>query len=159
MKVSPNFSLQECTASDTAMRKGFKEQYNPSQEIIENIKKLALCILEPIREEFGSFSPTCVYRCERVNKAVKGSIYSYHLKGMACDETFKDNKKVFLWILKHLKFTELIWEYGNMNQPLWIHVAYDPNNLCQAVKVISKSGCKNYYETELYKKHKKEGLV
>ena len=134
LTLSPNFSLNEFTNSETAKRdfEKYKEQFNPPQEIIENLKFGAVNIAEAIRKEWGTFSPTCAYRCPKLNTAVGGSKTSMHVTGEAMDETFiKDgvniSNKVFWWLVanKHkIPFTELIWEKGTDENPQWLHIGW-----------------------------------
>ena len=53
MQLSKNFTLAELTKSQTAERKGINN--TPNSEAIENLKMLADNILQPVRDEFGSF--------------------------------------------------------------------------------------------------------
>jgi hypothetical protein len=166
MKLSTNFSLSEFTASETAMKYEFAEQYNPPLEVISNLKKLAENLAEPIRAKFGSFSPTVAYRCERLNNAVKGAKKSEHLQGKAFDETFiKDgvniSGEVFKWLLKSgLQWSKLIWEFGDENNPRWLHIGYDETNLNNEVLIAKKNTFGktiyiNYKGSDLETKHKK----
>ena len=50
MKLSPNFSLKEMTASQTAIRKGINN--NPSEDHMNALKALCENVLQPIREYF-----------------------------------------------------------------------------------------------------------
>ena len=132
--LSKNFSLNEFTNSETAKKdfEKYKEQFNPPQNIIDNLKFGAVNIAEAIRKEWGTFSPTCAYRCPKLNQAVGGSKSSMHLTGEAFDETFIKNgvnisNKVFWWLLanKHkIPFTELIWEKGTDENPAWLHIGW-----------------------------------
>lgn len=163
MNLSQNFTLQELTASQTAMVNGYTEQYTPSQEVIANLKLLAVNVLEPLRSKFGSFSPTVAYRCQRVNKKVGGALNSEHLKGCAIDETFiKDGKnicnEVANWIIKEsgLKWSKLIlempFESGGKINYRWLHIGYDTDNLHNEILIAkqrknSKGKLETYYET------------
>jgi hypothetical protein len=51
MQLSTNLSLAEVTRSETAKRRGISNM--PTPEHIENFKKLAANIFQPIREHFG----------------------------------------------------------------------------------------------------------
>jgi hypothetical protein len=166
MKLTTNFSLSEFTASETAMKNGFAEQYQPTKEIVDNLRKLAQHLAEPIRAKFGSFSPTVAYRCERLNNAVKGAKKSEHLQGKAFDETFiKDgvniSGEVFKWLLKSgLQWSKLIWEFGDENNPRWLHIGYDETNLNNEVLIAKKNTFGktiyiNYKGSDLETKHKK----
>lgn len=164
MDLSENFTLAELTKSETAMKNNFSEQYKPSQEVIDNLKLLAVNVMEKITTKFGSFSPTVAYRCKRVNDKVGGAKNSEHLYGQAFDETFDDSKEVFFWVIKNLKFSKMIWEFGDVNQPRWLHIGYDTKNLNNTVLVSSKNALgktvyTNYFQSSFYKKHKELGLI
>ena len=78
------FSLDELTRSETALCKGIDN--TPSAEAVRNLELLTKCVLDLVREEWGS--PIIVnsgYRSEELNKAVGGAKSSYHLQGMAAD--------------------------------------------------------------------------
>lgn len=133
MKISDNFTLSELTNSETAKRNNILEQFSPPVEIIENLKYGAVNILEAIRKQFGGFSPTCGYRCSKLNNSLpNASKTSMHLTGEAIDETFiVDGKnisnKVFWWLVankKTIPFTELIWEKGTDDNPQWLHIGW-----------------------------------
>ena len=121
MKLSKNFSLAELTRSTTATKQNIKEQFIPPSNIVENLSQLCENVLQPIRNEFGSFSPNSGYRCDALNKAVKGAKNSEHTKGKAADITiYKQGKNitgdVFFWLLENqqtVKWTKIIWEYVN----------------------------------------------
>lgn len=169
MNLSPNFTLKEFTTSETAMRNGFTENYNPPAEIVENLRKLALYIAEPIRKEWGSFSPTVAYRCKRLNDIVSKAKKSDHLEGKAFDETFLGNKgenicdKVFFWLLKSkVPFTKLIWEKGDDDKPRWLHISYDETKNSLPKEVYYTFDGKNYITYKgsvLEKYHKSIGKI
>jgi zinc D-Ala-D-Ala carboxypeptidase len=50
MKLTANITLDEITKSDIAERKGINN--NPSPKQIDNLKALAVNILQPVRSEF-----------------------------------------------------------------------------------------------------------
>ena len=50
MKLSNNFTLKELTSSGTAKRNGYSEQFNPTQDVIDNLTELCVNVLQPIRE-------------------------------------------------------------------------------------------------------------
>ena len=50
MKLTANITLDELTKSQTAERKGINN--NPSPEQIENLKALAINVLQPIRSHY-----------------------------------------------------------------------------------------------------------
>lgn len=127
-KFSNNFTYEELIKSPTANR--LKINNTPNSQQYKQLKKLAIDILQPIRDKFGEpLIVTSGFRCEKLNKAVGGSKTSQHCKGEAADihtvsDTIKDNKKLFDLILDMIKKGEitvgqLIDEY-NYN---WVHVS------------------------------------
>lgn len=164
MNLSKNFTLAEFCNSETAKKHGIISQFNPSNEVISNLKFGAENIAEKIRVEFGAFSPTCAYRSPELNTVVGGSKKSMHLTGEAFDETFiregaNISAKVFFWLLKSkLPFTELIWEKGNEKNPNWLHIGWRKQPEKEVLWFDGKTYF-NYYDSELYLKHKSFGYV
>lgn len=167
MKISKYFNLEEFINSETAMKQGIKEQYNPSIEIKNNIIALANNLADPIREQFGSFSPTCGYRCDRLNKLVGGVKNSEHTRGQAFDETFiidgkNVSNEVAKWLIEKsgLKWSKLILEmpFRDTNWSInyrWLHIGYDQANLTNQIYIAKKvKNAKGELETvyETYKK-------
>jgi len=124
MKLSKNFTLDECTFSATAENLGIEN--DPTNEQIENIKALVENILQPIRDYFGvPVTINSVFRCKELNEAVKGSGNSQHLcnnNSAAADIYVNAIKmqKVFDYIKDHLDYDQLI----NEKNLSWIHVSY-----------------------------------
>ena len=113
------FKLKEFTDSITAKARGIEN--TPTPEAIANIELLVSNILDPAREKFGSpIKINSGYRTKELNKAVKGSDTSQHMRGQAADITSKDNFRLFN-LLKSLPFDQLIWERGGQ----WVHVSYN----------------------------------
>lgn len=80
-------------------------------------------LLDKAREELGSpIIVTSGFRSPAVNKAVKGSSTSQHMKGEAADLVCNNNAKLFE-ILSKMNFDQLIWEYGTDRCPAWVHVS------------------------------------
>lgn len=83
MRLSPNFTLEEMTASQTAVRLGLDN--TPPTPVLENLRRLA-DTMEQVRELLGY--PIIVssgYRAPRVNRAIGGARKSTHMLGLACD--------------------------------------------------------------------------
>lgn len=127
-KFSNNFTYEELIKSPTAKR--LKINNTPNGQQYKQLKKLAIDILQPIRDKYGKpLVVTSGFRCEKLNKAVGGAKTSQHCKGEAADihtvsDTIEDNKKLFNLILDMIKNGELIVgqlidEY-NYN---WVHVS------------------------------------
>jgi len=128
MQLSKHLSLAEVTRSDSAKRNGISNE--PTTEHLENFKKLAEKVFEPIREHFKApIHISSGYRSVALNKFIKGSSSSQHCSGEAIDidmdGTAITNKQVFDFIKQHLEFDQLIWEFGTTSNPDWVHVSYE----------------------------------
>jgi len=126
MKISKHISIDEATLSPTALRLGIDN--TPNDEILENMKLVAERCFEPIREWYGKpIKVNSFYRCEALNKAVKGSATSQHVQGKAIDistGTKAGNKLIYDWAKENLIFDQLINEYDYS----WVHISYNKNN-------------------------------
>ena len=153
MKISEHLDLVEVTRSETAKRKGISNM--PTEAHLENFKKLAEHIFEPIRNHFNvPIHISSGYRSKELNTAIGGALSSDHCKGMAIDLDQQGhsggitNKEIFEYIKENLKFKQLIWEGGTKEEPDWVHCAYDENNLkneiLRAVKVNGKMTYSKY---------------
>jgi len=60
MKLSKNFTLQELTKSDTAVRLGIANEPNSDQ--IEKLQNLCETVLQPVRDKFGPVVVTSGFR-------------------------------------------------------------------------------------------------
>ena len=68
MQLSKNFSLRELTRSQTAIRKGIKNE--PDQGQLINLVALTVKILQPCRDKFGSISINSGLRVLELNRAI-----------------------------------------------------------------------------------------
>ena len=131
--LSKNFNLNEFLESQTATRKGYKEQYQPSDAVIDNLEQLVIKVLQPLRDllPFGTMIISSGYRCSRLNTSVGGKPSSQHLTGMAADICYyedghKDNLKLYNTLIKSgLTFDQAIKEYGTETNPNSIHISYN----------------------------------
>ena len=130
MKISEHLDLAEVTRSETAKRKGISNE--PTAEHLENFKKLAENIFEPIRNHFNvPIHISSGYRSKALNTSIGGSLTSQHCSGEAIDIDMDGssngvtNKMVFDFIKSTLNFDQMIWEFGNSNNPDWVHVSYE----------------------------------
>ena len=125
--ISKHVSYNEATKSATATRLGIDN--TPSETILSNMRYVAENVFEPVRTHFCvPIGISSFYRSAALNKAVKGSKTSQHVKGEAIDidaDIFGiiTNKNIFDYIRKNLNFNQLIWEYGDDNEPAWVHVS------------------------------------
>lgn len=152
MKISDHLSLAEVTRSETAKRKGMSNM--PTPEHLENFKKLAINIFEPIRKHFGvPIHISSGYRSKELNTAIKGSLLSQHCSGEAIDIDMDGsangvtNKQVFDYIKEHLNFDQLIWEFGTKDKPDWVHVSFESSGKQrkQVLRAV-KQGTKTIYQ-------------
>jgi hypothetical protein len=141
MQLSTNLSLAEVTRSETAKRRGISNM--PTPEHIENFKKLAINIFQPIREHFGK--PILIssgYRSAELNKAISGSLSSQHCSGEAIDidmdGTDITNKQIFDYIKENLNFDQMIWEFGTDANPDWVHVSFAANRSQRKQILVAK---------------------
>jgi hypothetical protein len=152
MQLSENLSLAEVIRSETAKRKGVSNM--PTPEHIENFKKLAENIFQPIRKHFGKpIHISSGYRSDALNKAIGGSKTSQHCKGEAIDidmdGTAITNAQIFNYIKDNLNFDQLIWEFGTASNPDWVHVSYNSTGkqrkqILKALKVNGKTSYAPY---------------
>lgn len=150
MKLSEHLDLSEVTRSETAKRKGISNM--PTPEHLENFKKLAENIFEPIRKHFGvPIHISSGYRSKELNALIGGVKTSDHCFGMAIDldqqghSSGITNKQVFDFIKSNLKFKQLIWEGGSKQEPDWVHVSYDEKKLKNEVLLATKIAGKMQY--------------
>jgi len=126
MKLSKNFSLQEFLKSDTAMRLGIKNI--PGEQELVNLTALASCILQPVRDKWGSTKISSGLRVLELNRAIKSGDQSQHVVGQAADfEAYAvGNFELATWISETLDFDQLILEYYTKGIPDsgWIHCSY-----------------------------------
>lgn len=126
------FTLKELTHSDTAVSLGFDNTPSPLREA--HLILLVRDVLDPIRERWQS--PIYInsgYRCPELNKKVGGVEGSYHMRGMAADITAKSvfyNTALYTEIrILHAQGLIPLTECYMGRQGLYIHVAYDPENV------------------------------
>lgn len=149
MNLSKNLSLAEMISSESAKRNGIKNE--PTAEHLDNMKKLATNVFQPIRDHFNTpIHISSGYRSLALNKAIKGSLSSQHCSGEAMDidmdGTDITNAKIFNYIKENLVFDQLIWEFGTDKNPDWVHVSYESKGKQrkQVLKAIKKNGEKSY---------------
>ena len=128
MNLSRNFSLQELTKSDTAIRKGIDNEPNADQ--IDKLKTLCEKVLQPVRDHFGRVKVTSGYRSPELCVAIGSSINSQHAKAEAVDFEVMgvDNAEVADWVYSNCETDQLILEYYVPGEPNsgWIHASYIP---------------------------------
>lgn len=135
MKLSKHLSLKEATYSATAIKNGLNNKPNIGQ--LEVLKALAVNIFEPCRKFCGGpLKVTSGFRGPQLNSLIGGSLTSDHCINdhntaaldLDCD-VYKNstNADLFNYIKDNLDFKQLIWEFGNDEQPNWVHVSWSTN--------------------------------
>jgi hypothetical protein len=147
MQLSKNLTLAEVIRSESAKRKGISNE--PTSEHLENFKKLAEKVFQPIREHFGvPIHISSGYRSKALNAAIGGSATSQHCSGEAIDIDMDGssvtNAQVFNYIKDNLVFDQMIWEFGTDKNPDWVHVSYESTGkqrkqILKALKINGKT--------------------
>ena len=148
MQLTNNFSLAEMVKSETALRHDMDN--TPGEAEIENLKRLAEQVLQPVRDHFAKgVKVNSGFRHPEVNAKVGGSKTSDHCKGQAADIEIPGvpNAELAQWIKENLDFTQVILEFYTPGIPDsgWVHVSYDPQNLKKQVLTATKKDGKTVY--------------
>ena len=148
MILSKNLSLAEVMKSATAIKHGIANE--PSLEHLINLKAVAINIFQPCRDYFGKpLAVTSGYRSPELNDLIGGSKRSQHSKGEALDLDAQvyggfTNAELFHYIKDNLDFDQLIWEFGNDQEPDWIHCSYTTNNRGEVLRAYRHNGKTRY---------------
>lgn len=117
------FTFKEMIVTDTGL------ENTPNWNQIDNIKRLIIDLLDPIREKWNKpIKVNSCFRSESVNSAVNGARNSQHKTGEAADITTgspADNKRLFEMIASSgLAYDQLIDEKNYQ----WIHISLSTRN-------------------------------
>ena len=147
--ISEHVSYKEGTYSVTATRLGVDN--TPNDEQLANMELVAEKVFEPLREWVGGpIKINSFFRGLELNKAIGGARKSQHMKGQAMDidDNYGNatNAEMYHWIKENLDFDQLIWEFGDDDNPNWLHVSYvskeDNRNRC--LKAYKEQGRSKY---------------
>ena len=137
MNLSKHVTLKEFQASGLATLRNINNEMNESQ--IASAKLLCENVFEPLRIYLNTpIQISSGFRSLQVNKMIGGAKTSQHTKGEAMD--LQINSKGFNFIKDRLEFDQLIWEFGNDENPAWVHVSYSSKNRKQVLKASKKNG-------------------
>jgi len=149
VNISEHITYKEATKSNTASRLGIDN--TPGVYEQQNMEIVAEKIFEPLRAWVGGpIKINSFYRCDELNTAIGGSSRSQHCQGRAIDldDTFghKTNAEMFEYIKNELNFDQLIWEFGDDENPDWVHVSYvsEDQNRKRCLKAQKINGKTNY---------------
>ena len=131
-RVSPNFRFYELYKSDVAERLRIDNRIAGASAVRAAVN-LCRRVLQPLRDQFGSFSPNSVYRCQTLERALKQKRPSWtstsqHTVGEACDVEIPGMATLALaqWVEQHLEFDQLVCEcYDPAKGPNsgWVHIS------------------------------------
>ena len=147
--ISKHISYKEATYSRTATRLDIDNK--PNDEQLKNMKLIAEEVFEPLRMWVGGpIKINSFFRSPKLNTAIGGSSKSQHCHGQAIDldDTFgrATNAEMFNFIKEHLNFDQMIWEFGDDDNPDWVHVSYvnDEDNRNRCLLAYKENGKTNY---------------
>ena len=116
--ISKHISDKEGVHSNTALRRGIENI--PNEEQLANMKLIAEKLFEPLREWVG------------------GPI----------DDTFGvvSNADMYYYIKNNLSFDQMIWEFGDDDNPNWVHISYvsEEKNRNRCLKAYKENGKTKY---------------
>jgi uncharacterized protein YcbK (DUF882 family) len=144
MNITPNFSLEELTASETAERNGWDN--NPNGYERENLSRLA-DLLEQVKVVLGG-KPIMInsaFRSKQVNDAVGSKDNSQHRTGCAADirvPGMTPDQVVKAVIASGIGYDQIIREFDR-----WTHISI-PNTVDTSPRkqalIIDKAGTRVY---------------
>ena len=140
--ISQHITYKEATKSNTAIKYGIDN--TPTNYELSKLKDVAENIFEPLRGRWGiPIAVTSFFRSKALNKKIGGASKSQHCKAEAIDmdaDVFGGitNKQIFDFIKDNLEFDKLIWEFGDDNEPNWVHCSYVKGNNRKQVLVAYK---------------------
>ena len=147
--ISKHISYKEGVYSATAIRKDIDNK--PNKDQMANMKLIAEKVFEPLRKWVGGpIKINSFFRCPELNTAIGGSHKSQHCKGQAIDidDTFGHvtNADMYYWIKNHLDFDQMIWEFGDDNNPALVHISYvsKDKNRNRCLKAYREDGKTKY---------------
>jgi hypothetical protein len=137
MFLSPNFTLEEFTTSETAYRKRIDN--TPTPLVLAQLKKTAKGA-ELVREILKN--PIFIssgYRSPALNKFIGGASKSQHVEGKAIDFTcpaFGTPRQIVEKLKSSgVEFDQLILEFDR-----WVHISFNEGNNRRQVLVIDNNG-------------------
>lgn len=146
MKLSPHFSLEELTHSDTAVRLGIDN--TPTVEVIDNLRFTAER-LENVRDILQC--PMLIssgFRCVALNDHLGSKRTSQHITGNAVDfiaPSYGNPRSVVEAIVKNtskINQDQIILEFGR-----WCHLSFVKDNPRNNALIIDKHGVRPFEDT------------
>jgi hypothetical protein len=146
-RLSPHFSVEEATASQTASRLGIDNTI--PDDLMPHVFSAAVG-LELVRKELNSHAimVSSWYRCPELNKAVGSKPTSAHTTGYAIDFTCPTSGSpahiVAALVRSKVPFDQLIQEFYEPGKTGgWVHISFDPKMRGQAL-IIDHNGTRSF---------------
>ncbi len=136
-RIAPNFRVYELSVSELAQRRGIDNRI-ADDTVLRNAVHLARTVLQPIRDQFGGFTPNSVYRSQALERQLKDKPASWistsqHTEGCACDVEIVGRATVDMarWACEHLAghFDQIICECHDPRKGPnsgWVHISSLP---------------------------------
>lgn len=144
MKLSPHFSLEELTHSNTAARLNIDN--TPTVEVIDNLTFLAK-ELENVRTLLSN--PMLInsgFRCYALNDFLGSKRTSSHTKGLAVDfisPSYGNPRSIVSAIVKsNINYDQVILEYDR-----WVHLSFHPTKPRKQALIIDRKGVRPFEYT------------
>ena len=148
-RISEHVSLKEGIKSHTATRLSIDN--TPRDLDLINMKTIAEKVFEPLRKFVGGpIAINSFYRSPKLNSAIGGSTSSQHCIGCAIDIDdnygYKTNEEMYHYIQENLDYDQMIWEFGDLDNPDWVHVSYisEDVNRRRCLRAYKKNGKTKY---------------
>ena len=148
-RISEHISLKEGIKSHTATRLNIDNV--PRDLDLINMKTIAEKVFEPLRKWVGGpIAINSFYRSPKLNSAIGGSTTSQHCIGCAIDIDdnygYKTNEEMYHYIQENLDYDQMIWEFGNLDNPDWVHISYisEDANRRRCLRAYKKNGKTKY---------------
>jgi uncharacterized protein YcbK (DUF882 family) len=149
LQLSPNYKVRSLSI-DAVFPHKIKNQVGlTTEEIVCNLKTLAVNILEPLRANYPNIRINSAFRG---TPSLPGNRVSQHEKGEAVDIqipgfTPQQYLVVAKWVVENTAFDQIIYEHGNS---IWLHISTKRNASNRKVALTMyrgnyESGIKTYY--------------
>jgi hypothetical protein len=104
-------------------------------------------VFEPLREELGPIRVSSFYRSPELNRAIGGSKNSQHCTGEAIDlqAVTVSNAVLFNAACDLPEFDQIIWEFGTLEEPDWVHISYSKTHNRKQILRATKIGKRTAY--------------
>lgn len=150
-RISAHITYREATTSQMAERMGIDNA--PSAVDLLRMRSTALHLFEPARRYFGTpIRVSSFYRSKVLNALIGGSARSQHCSGEAMDLDIaaysgNTNAQLFHYYRQAHVFDQLIWEFGDVDEPSWVHVSQvmDGCNRGQVLRAMRGSDHRVHY--------------